>query len=196
MLCLLCNNQNCLITGLPVTVQLPVWIELILTLYLLTLFLSCRAQSVPRVTLFMMWKWAFGQEILNCIFLKLLLLVYSTFYHLCFTVSHTEKHLASKHFVTSLDRSPFEHTRLIKKMMAVQLCINWMSWCFSFWYHWWWNYGFSLGGMVVKDSKQASLVPDLTVNKKEASQKLWGRFTNPSRVLLCSSEKSALLNCS
>lgn len=31
MLCLLCNNQNCLITGLPL--QLSVWLELILTLY-------------------------------------------------------------------------------------------------------------------------------------------------------------------
>lgn len=31
MLCLLYNNQNCLITGLPL--QLSVWLELILTLY-------------------------------------------------------------------------------------------------------------------------------------------------------------------
>lgn len=33
MLCLLCNNQNCLMTGLPVTVQLSVWLEFILPLY-------------------------------------------------------------------------------------------------------------------------------------------------------------------
>lgn len=33
MLHLLCNNENCLITDLPVTVQLSVWLELILTLY-------------------------------------------------------------------------------------------------------------------------------------------------------------------
>lgn len=33
MVCLLCHNQKCLNTGLPVTVQLPVWLEFILTLY-------------------------------------------------------------------------------------------------------------------------------------------------------------------
>lgn len=54
-----------------------------------------------------------------------------------------------------------------------------------FWRGWW-----------LKASKQASMIRDLTVNKKEVSQKLWGRFASPSTVLLCFSEKSALLDCS
>lgn len=144
MLCLLCHNQNCLSTGLPVTVQLSVWLEFILTLHCVNI--TFKLQSAPRVTLFMVWKWAFGQEILNCLFWELLLLACSTFYHSCLTLTYWETPLAaSKHFVTSLDRLPSEHIKKIKTMVAAQLCLRWMICCFSFWCHWWWNGDFNLG---------------------------------------------------
>lgn len=155
MLCPLCHNQNCWSTGLPVTVQLSVWLGFILTLC--SVNITFKLQKLPWVTLFMMRKWVSGQEILNWEFLKLLLLACSTFCHPCFTLTHWEHLTASKH-LTGLDRLPFEYIRKIKTVMSPQ-CHRWMIWCFS---------PLDVPGgetvaliwgvmVVVKDSKQAKL---------------------------------------
>lgn len=85
------------------------------------------------------------------------------------SLPHTERHLAaSKHFVTSLDRLPFEHIRKIKTMMASQLCLRWMVWCFSFDVTGGETVALIWGVMVVvKDSMQAKLYDWFNKNEAE-----------------------------
>lgn len=141
ILCLLCHNQKCWSTGLPAAVQLSVWLEFVWTLYCVNI--TFKLQNVPRVTLFMMWKWTFGQEILNCVFLKLLLLACSTFYHSCSTLPHRETPCCFQRLYYKPWETPI-WTQKENEDNDGSSDVSRLIWCSSYWCHWWWNGGFNL----------------------------------------------------